>query len=314
MLGSCFIDDGCPSGSYSLAVTAECEARVPDGASFLDDQVLRVGELLFQCDYPILAASDGRLPVAKRRDLVECYIELSRELPPEPVIVELGIYQGGSTVLLSELTHPKKLVAMELTPDPPSALVDYVERSGLADVVRPYYGVDQSDQTRLAEILAAELGGQPIDLVIDDASHRYVETLSSFETLFPHLSPGAVFVIEDWATDHRISDGMVEIIDALPPGRRGPVEEQLRAAEAEQAANPNGPTVPLTQLAFELVTARASSGDVFRELTMTAHWIVVRRGEERLAPGPFRLSDHVHDHHGYTRETRSSEPEPEPRS
>jgi hypothetical protein len=40
-----------------------------------------------------------------------------------------------------------------------------------------------------------------VDLVIDDASHLYPFTKGSFETLFPRLRPGGLYIIEDWSWD-----------------------------------------------------------------------------------------------------------------
>jgi hypothetical protein len=37
---------------------------------------------------------------------------------------------------------------------------------------------------------------------VDDASHTYEETRTSFEFLFPLLSPGGIYVIEDWSWAH----------------------------------------------------------------------------------------------------------------
>ena len=65
-----------------------------------------------------------------------------------------------------------------------------------------YYGVDQADTHKLADILAHEYHGDPLDLVIDDASHLIEETRRSFNFLFPHLSPGGAYVIEDWSGAH----------------------------------------------------------------------------------------------------------------
>ena len=42
-----------------------------------------------------------------------------------------------------------------------------------------------------------------LDLVIDDASHLYELTRTSFVTLFPLLQPGGMYIIEDWAWSHR---------------------------------------------------------------------------------------------------------------
>ena len=67
--------------------------------------------------------------------------------------------------------------------------------------------------------MATELGGRLIDLVIDDASHRLAETRSSFESLFPHVRPGGLFIIEDWRCDHTLADVIVEAIERDASGR-----------------------------------------------------------------------------------------------
>ena len=82
------------------------------------------------------------------------------------------------------LAQPRKIIAVDLEPQPLTALTEFADAHGLSDVVRPFYGVDQSDSARLTEIVEAELGDTPLDLVIDDASHYLEPTRSSFET-FP---------------------------------------------------------------------------------------------------------------------------------
>jgi len=266
---------------------------------FIDDHLLRVGTADFYCAFPLDNAPEGLLPVMKGRPLVERYIALTRALRPT-TIVELGIRRGGSTALLCALTDPTKLIAVEISRGPAPALRDYVEQQGLADVIRPYYGVDQSDRTRLSAIITDEFGGGSIDLVIDDASHRYRETLSSFETLFPHLRAGGLFVIEDWNGDHLVGDLVHHVLLDRTRPDHDHVEQQLQAARAAQRADPETMQIPLTQLAVELLLARASSGDAIREVTVSYEWVVIERGSEALDPETFRLSDLVHDHFGFT--------------
>jgi hypothetical protein len=88
-------------------------------------------------------------------------------------------------------------VCVDFESEPPPAL----ERFKLScpfGRVTTHYGVDQEDRQRMNEIMAAEFP-DGLDLVIDDASHRYEPTKSSFETVFPFLRPGGIFVIEDWS-------------------------------------------------------------------------------------------------------------------
>ena len=142
----------------------------------------------FVCRYSPESTAE-RFFIVKSDDLVDRYRALCREFEGAS-IVELGIAEGGSTALLALLARPRKLVAVDLETAPLPALAEFVERRGLAETVRPHYGVDQADRARLAEIVDAELDGEPLDLVIDDASHQLGPTRASFETLFPRLRPG----------------------------------------------------------------------------------------------------------------------------
>lgn len=54
------------------------------------------------------------------------------------------------------------------------------------------------DDAALLQRLSDERG--PFDLVIDDGSHLVVHVLSTFETLFPLLSPDGIYAIEDVQT------------------------------------------------------------------------------------------------------------------
>jgi predicted O-methyltransferase YrrM len=265
-------------------------------ATFVDEHLLRIGAADFHCALGYGVVPPGRLEVMKPPDLVNRYIELCSALEPKRVF-ELGIHRGGSTAMISELTQPEKLVAVELDTDPVELLERYIGDRQLAEVVRPYYGVNQADRERLAEIVADEFGDSPIDLVVDDASHLYEETRSSFESLFPHLRPGGVFVIEDWRWQHAFSDRFTkELLEDSPEAEklRAALESRIAERELLQEKAP----VPLSRLALELLLARASDDDVVRELTVGPYWVVARRGEAPLDAVTFRVSDLYHDHFG----------------
>lgn len=63
---------------------------------------------------------------------------------------------------------------------------------------------DQRDETFL-HALVDEIGG--VDIVIDDASHINDHTIKTFEVLFPRLSDGGVYVIEDLNNSYWPSHG-----------------------------------------------------------------------------------------------------------
>jgi predicted O-methyltransferase YrrM len=135
----------------------------------MSEQRFRVGDT----DYVATIApnpSPTYLSVVKPPVLVEQTAALARRFRGGN-IVEIGIRHGGSTALLTQIAQPRKLVAIELSTAPLDRLEAFLDVGDRRDVVHPHFGVDQSDRERLGRILDEEFGGEPIDLVIDDASH-----------------------------------------------------------------------------------------------------------------------------------------------
>lgn len=84
----------------------------------------------------------------------------------------------------------------------PRALVhgaDIENKSQLTEQRIEITQVDQSDRTALREM--AEAFG-PFDIVIDDGSHINSDVLASFDALFPYLTSGGLYVIEDLQTSY----------------------------------------------------------------------------------------------------------------
>ena len=145
-----------------------------------------------------MSSSVDLFVLQKPRRLIDAYVSAVEALRPK-TILEFGIFKGGSIALLSELAHPVKHVAIELTDERVAALDLWVEERGLAASVSTHYGVSQDDEARVSEIVDAEFGDQPIDLIIDDASHALRETTVTFNLMFPRLRAGGGYLIEDWA-------------------------------------------------------------------------------------------------------------------
>ena len=114
-------------------------------------------------------------------------------------IMEIGTFDGGSVAFWNEFFGPDKLVAIDLASRADSGYFrKYVAKRGLETKIKTYWSTDQTDVGRLRSIVESEFDG-PLDLVIDDASHLYGPTKKTFETLFPRLRPGGLYVIEDWS-------------------------------------------------------------------------------------------------------------------
>ena len=77
--------------------------------------------------------------------------------------------------------------------------IDLYDKRPLQEArIRIFQG-SQDEPEFLAEVVAA-MGR--VDLVIDDGSHRCEHVQASFEFLFPHLSEGGLYVVEDTQTSY----------------------------------------------------------------------------------------------------------------
>jgi len=235
-----------------------------EGNSFL-----KIDDVSFIVDYGVrmkVETSRGSTFVlAKARRQLEIIQELQFKKPIQYVF-DLGIYKGGSVMFYYKFFNPKKLVAIELKTNPIAALDDYIREHQLDDVIRPYYGVDQSDEDTLHEIVRNEMRGQPLDLIVDDASHLLLETRASFNILFPYLSPGGYYIIEDWGWAHWLPEKW----------------------QKNGGLWPEKP--PLTNLIFELTMLCASRPDLVESIFVIPAYVVIRKGYGACEPGIFNIS------------------------
>lgn len=200
------------------------------------------------------ASTPERFCLLKAPWQVESYSQLLHDVAPQ-TMVEVGMFDGASMALTGELARPRTLVGIDNRATPSAALTEFIARHALENHLRPHYGVDQADTERLRTILAAEIGDEPLDLVVDDASHLYDETRCTFNELFPRLRPGGMYVVEDWPT-HRI---------------------------------PHDP--PLAMLLLELSLATSDTPRCVAGMRITKNDVVVTRGPADLDPAVFDLRD-----------------------
>lgn len=237
-----------------------------------------------------------RLFIQKDQSIIDLYVELCPAFQ-HGRIVELGIAAGGSTALLALLTQPTTLVACDVA-HPVPALEAFIEKQGLGATVRTFYGVDQGDAAQLEEIVGREFGEHELDLVIDDASHVWDKTVSSFEVLYPRLRPGGLFVIEDWSAQYmaarHISAVQADPSSAAYARAKAQYEDVVRAGAQ---ARP-----PLARLGVELMLASVASPRVIERVSVDRHWITVRRGPAPIDPESFRLADLYSDDFGWLEE------------
>lgn len=118
----------------------------------------------------------------KPRAFIDAYAEILRP-PWFANVLELGIQTGNSLRMWREIC-PK---VTGLDRDMPS-------KPGFRHGVRIVTG-NQADAECLG--IVARIG--QYDLIVDDCSHLFAETLASFSVLFPSLRVGGWYVIEDIA-------------------------------------------------------------------------------------------------------------------
>jgi hypothetical protein len=204
-----------------------------------------------------------RVVILKESRLLRQYLDF---LAPHSTnnILELGIWQGGSPLFYGLATDARKVVALDLAPGIP-VLDAIIKRRRLQDKVRLYFGVSQDDRAAVTTLMDDEFGDEPIDLVIDDASHYYEYSRKSFEIVFPRMRPGGFYIIEDWQWAH---------IDSP--------DYQSGGHFADKPA--------LTNFIFELLVAYGGTPGLFASIIVRDWFVAVQKGG-RPVDNDFRLDD-----------------------
>jgi SAM-dependent methyltransferase len=182
-------------------------------------------------------------------------------------VFDLGIYKGGSVAFYHELFRPDRLVGVELHKPRVTGLDEFIARHSIADAVHLHYGTNQSDRRALERILRQEFGDRPLDLVVDDCSHRYEPAKVSLNLLLPRLRPGGVYLIEDWGWAHWPGD------DWQGTGHQ----------YADEA-------IPLTKLILELVMVAESRPGLISKVVVANGAVYLTRGPEVAIEEDFDVS------------------------
>jgi cephalosporin hydroxylase len=119
----------------------------------------------------------------------------NRYINTDCVIVEIGVYQGGSLQMWKHYFGDKaKIFGIDINPDCKRFEEDNIQiRIG-----------SQSDTDFLAA-LTQEL--PRIDILIDDGGHKMHEQIISFKTLFNHIKDDGIYLCEDTSTSYQPAYG-----------------------------------------------------------------------------------------------------------
>jgi len=212
------------------------------------------------------------VPVFKTQSMIQTVHDVIEKVQPQRIL-ELGIFQGGSTALIASLAPDARVVAVDIEEHPPQTLQRFIAKTGDDGRIKAHYGVDQADRDAIRRIIATEFGDDPIDFVIDDASHELQRSRASLDVILPFVRPGGCYFLEDWAWGHLMHS---------PFGQTQPA-----------GAWPNGG--PLTPLVFEMVMATGSNTEVFTEVELNFTGARGWRGNADLDPETFSLHQAIYD-------------------
>ena len=228
------------------------------------DSAGRIGGVPFRwvsSDYHLHKTTADEIVVLKPKGFFDAY----KDWTPKRIL-EVGIFEGGSTLILADMFPEAEIIAIDIREANP-AVQDHLERLGFADRVKLHYEVSQSD----GRALKAILGDFKPDLVIDDASHVYRHSVATFNVVFPRVTPRGRYVIEDWGWAHW-SNWVGH-----------PIYLKGKA---------------LSTLVLELVMAAASRPDVIASVHVDSAMAVVTKANHKGKIGP--LSDMVRLNDGRT--------------
>lgn len=197
--------------------------------------------------------------------MVKRYEALVRTLQPKNIF-ELGISAGGSCVFFQRLADARKLVTIDISENRIAAVDEYIRQNGLADTLKPFYGIDQSNTALLRDMVTTEFDGELLDLVIDDASHFLAETRQSFNALFPRVRPNGVYIIEDWSWAH----------------------PNWQSADDTPGFWPD--REPLTKLIFEIIMACPSTHGMIEKVEVDRNSATIWRGSADIDADAFDIS------------------------
>ena len=148
----------------------------------------RPGLLQLAAEFSDLSNPATRLGAGNIYQLYELYFEPLRDAPV--VLLELGVNRGESLKTWASYFARGTVIGVDC--EDPRA--DFDAHPNLR-----FELADQRDGARLADICRTHAPGG-VDIIVDDASHLGTFSLMSYNALFPHLKPGGLYCVEDWAT------------------------------------------------------------------------------------------------------------------
>jgi spermidine synthase len=152
------------------------------------------------------------------------YLERYRDRPA--TLLEIGVGRGGSLRMWEEYLPQARIVA-----------IDVREACRQHQTARTQVFIGSQTDSELLHRVVTAAGGT-LDVVIDDGGHRMEQHRASLDTLFPFVTPGGLYAIEDLHTAYsrhyggglRAPASTVEYLKTLVDSVNGQATTTLGAA------------------------------------------------------------------------------------
>jgi len=137
--------------------------------------------------------TDKRCKVHKWHHYFDIYDRhFSKFKGKNPVILEIGIYKGGSLEMWNHYFDGNcSIIGIDINPE-------CKEIEKMFPNVKIFIG-NQADDAFLAYVKS---NISKIDIIIDDGSHISSDVIKTFELLYPIVSVGGVYLVEDLHTSY----------------------------------------------------------------------------------------------------------------
>jgi predicted O-methyltransferase YrrM len=239
--------------------------------------------------YVVDAANQDSFYLGKEVAILRNYFRFFKHHSPKRIL-DLGIAWGGSAPFLQLMAKPERMLALDLSTTRADKLDKFIEAEGLGNSLHAVYGVDQGDAELVRQLCEEHLGkGRSIDLVIDDASHQLEPTRTSFEAVFPFISPGGCYIVEDFAAIPIMLNAWMDKA-AEHADTRTVVETGLRGCLQDNHK-------PLHAMAMEAILGSIADPGIIGSVVVNQHWLRINRGEKAIEdPANFKLRAMAVDH------------------
>ena len=138
-----------------------------------------------------LALAAGTDKASNYHNYTEIYAKYFGPLKNQSIkFLEIGILRGNSVKLWESYFKNAELHFIDITLD----AVEYKPQ-------RAQYHIANQESPEDLDLFVNKAGGQ-FDIIIDDGGHTMKQQIVSFESLFPYLKNGGMYIIEDLHTSY----------------------------------------------------------------------------------------------------------------